>query len=56
MRVLTLPERDEIGRWTWSSEHVDTGELIEYTVSEEFGSQCGAKLYDYKAYEVGEWI
>ena len=50
VRVLTLPKRDEIGRWTWSSEHVDTGKLIEYMVSEGFGSQCGANLYDYEAY------
>ncbi len=54
-KVLTLPVRDDDGYWTWQSENVNTGKIINYGVNEKY-SHYSSNLYDYIAYQVKNWI
>lgn len=53
--VLTLPVRNDDGQWEWKSKNLNTGEKIDYLITEGF-EHYGPKLYDYKAYIVEKWI
>ncbi len=53
--VLTQPTRDDDGYWTWKSEGINNGKIVEYGVREGM-SHYSPKLYDYPAYEVNEWV
>lgn len=53
--VITLPERDENGYWSWKSKNFKTGNIIDYGVNEKY-SHYGPNLYDYEAYKVKHWI
>ena len=53
--VLTLPENDGDGWWSWKSRNVNTGKEIEYGVREGF-SHYAVNLYDYEAYQVEKYI
>lgn len=53
--VLTTPIRNNDKQWTWLSKNVNTGEEIEYLVTEGF-EHYGPKLYNYEAYIVEKWI
>lgn len=52
-KVLTLPQptthEDGTIYWSWESERLSTGEIINYGVSEGY-SHYGPNLYDYEAY------
>ena len=48
-KVITQPVRDSSGYWTWKSERISNGKLINYGVSEG-NSHYGPNLYDYEAY------
>lgn len=54
-KVITLPVRDDEGYWSWQSENVNTGNIINYGVREGM-SHYSSKLYDYEAYTVKGWI
>lgn len=47
--VLTLPERDDEGYWTWASKNLKDDAIINYGVSEKY-AHYGPNLYDYEAY------
>ena len=47
--VLTKPERDTDGYWTWKSRD-RRGNIINYGVHERF-AHYGPKLYTYRAYQ-----
>lgn len=47
--VLTLPERDSEGGWTWRSKSLKGDNIVEYFVKEGM-SHYAPKLYDYEAY------
>jgi len=53
--VITLPERDDNGKWTWKSKHSETGAEIAYMVTEGY-AHYGPKLYDHVAYNGIKWI
>ncbi len=55
VKVISLPSRDENGYWTWKSEGVKSGRIIDYGVSEGH-AHYGPNLYDYKAYNVNTGI
>lgn len=55
VEVLTTPERDESGYWTWKSKNMTSGKIIEYGVTEGM-SHYSSNLYDYPAYEVKHWV
>ena len=48
--VISLPERDEDGYWSWQSKHATTGNIIDYGVSEGM-THYSSKLYDHEAYK-----
>ena len=52
--VISLPQRDENGYWTWKSKNLNSGRIIDYGVNEKY-SHYGPNLYDYVAYNVKEW-
>ena len=54
-KVLTLPQNDGDGCWTWKSENLITGAEIDYGVREGM-SHYAPNLYDYEAYSVNVWI
>ena len=47
--VLTVPERDEDGLWSWRSKNLLSGNEINYSVHEKY-SHYSSKLYTYEAY------
>ena len=53
--VISLPERNEDGQWSWQSRNVNTNNIIDYMVSEGY-SHYAPKLYDYEAYKVEKYI
>ena len=53
--VLTLPENDGDGYWTWKSKNINTGKEIIYGVREGM-SHYAPNLYDYEAYSGSRWI
>ena len=54
-KVLTLPVRDDSGYWTWTSENLNTGKILNYGVREGY-SHYAPNLYDCEAYQVNNWI
>jgi len=52
--VISLPQRDENGYWTWKSKNLNTDRIIDYVVNEKY-THYGPNLYDYVAYNVKEW-
>lgn len=48
--VITKPERDDDGMWSWKSKKINDGSIINYGVNEKY-SHYGPNLYDYVAYE-----
>lgn len=48
--VLTIPERDDKGYWTWKSKNLLSGNEINYGIDEKY-SHYGPKLYTYEAYK-----
>lgn len=55
VKVVSLPERSVDGYWTWKSEKLSTGEIINYGVREGM-SHYAPNLYDHEAYQVGRWL
>ena len=53
--VISLPERDNDGYWTWKSRNLKSGKEIEYGVREGM-SHYAPNLYDYEAYSVSDWL
>lgn len=53
--VISLPQRNTEGYWTWQSKNKNSGKIIDYGVNEKY-SHYGPNLYDYKAYVVSRWI
>ncbi len=51
VKVITKPIRNDNGYWSWKSEQLSTGKIIDYGVSEQY-SHYGPNLYDYEAYKV----
>lgn len=51
VKVLTLPERNDEGKWYWDAERLSTGMIIEYMVNEKY-PHYAPNLYDYEAYSV----
>jgi len=51
VEVVTLPERSEGGKWTWTSERVSDRKPIHYLVTEGM-EHYSCNLYDYEAYQV----
>lgn len=53
-KVITLPVRieneDGEGYWSWKSEQLSNGRIINYGVNEKY-SHYGPNLYDYEAYK-----
>lgn len=49
VEVITKPENDGNGYWTWKSKHLRTGREITYGVREDM-AHYGPNLYDYEAY------
>lgn len=47
--VISLPERDEDGLWTWKSK-TDSGKVIDYAVNEKY-AHYSPNLYTYRAYK-----
>lgn len=54
-KVISAPVRSPEGQWTWQSQNVRTGKIIDYLVTEGM-SHYSSNLYDYKAYEVKHWV
>jgi len=54
-KVVSLPERSEDGYWSWKSENLTSGGIIDYGVKEGM-SHYGPNLYDYEAYSVKNYI
>ena len=52
--VISLPQRDENGYWTWKSKNLNTDRIIDYVVNEKY-THYGPNIYDYVAYNVKEW-
>ena len=52
--VISLPQRDENGYWTWKSKNLNTDRIIDYVVNEKY-IHYGPNIYDYVAYNVKEW-
>jgi hypothetical protein len=54
LKVLTLPVRQEDengdGYWTWQSELIHTGAIINYHIVEKY-AHYSPNLYDYEAYQ-----
>lgn len=52
-KVITLPVREENsdgeGYWTWQSEQISNGNIINYGVNEKY-AHYSPNLYDYEAY------
>ncbi len=48
-KVISLPVRDESGFWSWQSQNLKSGIIINYGVRENY-SHYGPNLYDYEAY------
>lgn len=55
LEVLTKPEKNEDGAWTWKSKRVSDESEVNYLVHPEW-SHYSAKLYDYIAYTVKEML
>lgn len=53
--VVTLPEKDSNGYWSWQSKNLSTGKIIEYGVHEMY-SHYGPNLYNSPVYEVNVWM
>lgn len=51
----SAPVRSPEGQWTWQSQNVRTGKIIDYLVTEGM-SHYSSNLYGYKAYEVKHWV
>jgi hypothetical protein len=47
--VITKPQRDTDGYWTWKSKIISNGDIIDYGVHERY-AHYGPKLYDHQAY------
>ena len=54
-KVVSEPKRSKEGKWTWQSENLKTGGMINYLLSEGF-EHYGPNLYDYEAYQVEEYV
>lgn len=54
-KVLTQPVLDENDCWTWQSENLKTGKIIDYFVRKGM-EHYSANLYDYEAYNVNVWM
>lgn len=54
-QVVSKPYMDDEGNWVWISINENTNEKIEYAVNPKY-SHYGPNLYDYKAYQVKEYI
>ena len=54
-KVITLPEEDNEGNWSWKSENVTGGKEINYFVNPKY-SHYGPNLYDYEAYTTKHYI
>lgn len=50
-KVLTLPQRDEEGFWSWKSQDVNSGIVIDYGMREGY-THYSPNLYNYKAYTI----
>lgn len=49
-KVITLPQRDSQGYWTWKCETLSNGKIIDYGVSEEH-PHYAPNIYDFEAYQ-----
>ena len=49
VRVLTMPVKSR-DQWLWKSEHISTGKIIDYVVTEG-QSHFAPKLFDYIAFK-----
>lgn len=53
--VITKPERNEDGVWSWKAKNTESGRIINYVQNEIF-PHYGLNIYTYPAYKVSVWL